>query len=487
MSERDYKAMTDLEFDELLKDSLPDQPPTDLAAAVNPFRDAMNEILLGMVLTTVTLKFLWLDVLLPTVGCLLLLLGFRSMRRENGWLRACWYLSAVRMAFTVLSLAIGSTILGGELMRSAGGWYLGSAALAAQLALYFAFWRGLKALRSRAGLEGGTGGAGALVLWQALVLALAILAPDMELGAIVLLLLYVLILISIHRLSAALDEAGYLLHPSGVKIPDGVLTAILFLAILIPVGLGWLFFCRYPMAWEEKTPVSQQAEEVKVRLAELGVPEGVLEDLTEEELLTMQDAKRAVRGRDRDESGLCYTGVAVELAGEPERWQLIHHLSWEEDPRFRGTESIQLWPSWADMEGWDRGSQVTGRVLAEKEGVTRTAPFYALEERSYRTESMFGGEDRRDLFAEFSFPVTGTGCRVYLTYILEEAEDGWLLSDWVNYTHQGSPIQFPAKTAAESRITDGLGRNGPFETWQNAIQFYPFDQENDELFGYEPH
>lgn len=72
----------DLRFDELLREdaaALP--PPAD--GEITPWRTAMDRILWGMGLTTITLNFLWLDVLLPAIGAVLLVLGFRTLRREN--------------------------------------------------------------------------------------------------------------------------------------------------------------------------------------------------------------------------------------------------------------------------------------------------------------------------------------------------------------------------------------------------------------------
>ena len=63
----------DLRFDELLREdaaALP--PPAD--GEITPWRTAMDRILWGMGLTTITLNFLWLDVLLPAIGAVLLVL-----------------------------------------------------------------------------------------------------------------------------------------------------------------------------------------------------------------------------------------------------------------------------------------------------------------------------------------------------------------------------------------------------------------------------
>ena len=74
----------DLRFDALLTEGAGALPP---APDVSPWRTAMSCIMGGIALKTLTLQILYLDDILPTLGCILLVLGFRTLRRENGALR----------------------------------------------------------------------------------------------------------------------------------------------------------------------------------------------------------------------------------------------------------------------------------------------------------------------------------------------------------------------------------------------------------------
>ena len=67
----------DLRFDALLTegaDALP--PPAD----VSPWRSAMSCVVWGIALKTLTLQLLYLHYILPTLGCILLVLGFSILR-----------------------------------------------------------------------------------------------------------------------------------------------------------------------------------------------------------------------------------------------------------------------------------------------------------------------------------------------------------------------------------------------------------------------
>ena len=93
-------------FDDLLREDAAALPPP-AAGEINPWSMAMTRVLWGLGLITITLNFLYLDVILPAVGGLLLVLGFCTLRRENTPLRWCYILSlaslAVRGACIVLA------------------------------------------------------------------------------------------------------------------------------------------------------------------------------------------------------------------------------------------------------------------------------------------------------------------------------------------------------------------------------------------------
>ena len=97
-------------LEHLLQASLPELPPAEIAQGVTPWRRAMDRILWGLALTSITLQFWNLQYLLPTIGLVLLMLGFRALRRENGWLAGCFVLAAFRLACTCFLLVINAAL-----------------------------------------------------------------------------------------------------------------------------------------------------------------------------------------------------------------------------------------------------------------------------------------------------------------------------------------------------------------------------------------
>lgn len=481
MDEREWNPMNEDDFDALLANSLSGPPPKDVVKRVTPWKRAMNRVLAGMALTTLTLNVMYLNLILPTIGMVLLLLGFRALRRENRWLGAGFGIAVLRTAYLCADLVLNTTIWQRAVHASSTAAALTGLSLALLFAEFFCLWQGLRAVRRKAGGPPHAGSAAAVMVWYALLCLLALVLDRIGWLLLVALLVgYVLILLSLWKLSRELDEAGYAVRPAPVRMSDRTLVLVLAAVLAVGCAMGYRLGSRYPMAW---TPVevgeNDQAAGIKAHLLELGMPDYVLNDLTPEELAACEGAIQVVVDVDdqavdgSDEPKLRITGVGVEVPGERERWIIIHHFLWTVDPGFHGTEAVQLRTVYEDLpEGWRSVGQVTGRVLYDKDGQSYAAPYYYLGEQTY-TASGFPWEQRagNDVFAAFSMPRGGENCRGYLTYPMEEVRDGFIVNGWLDYTHQKTWFQYPAVTALEKRLAGSWNHDGAFRTIQVSLQF----------------
>ena len=216
MCDRPWETMTDADFEAMLARSVPDTPPEEIVAEVTPWRRAMNRILFGMALCAITLNFLCLNYILPAIGTVLLLLGFRALRRENRWLGGCFAVTVIRAVYFFATLVLNTTILQSAVFTPAVTTALTAVNAVLLLTLYFCFWRGLLAVQKKAGLPAQTGGAGALLAWYVLICVLAAVHYMGWIVPIAMLVGYVCILRSLFRLSRALDEAGYAIAPQPI-------------------------------------------------------------------------------------------------------------------------------------------------------------------------------------------------------------------------------------------------------------------------------
>lgn len=506
MCDRPWETMTDADFEAMLARSVPDVPPEEIVAEVTPWRRAMNRILFGMALCAITLNFLCLNYILPAVGTVLLLLGFRTLRRENRWLGGCFAVTVIRAVYFFATLVLNTTILQSAVFTPAVTAALTVINAVLLLALYVCFWRGLLAVQKKAGLPAQTGGALALIVWYALVCVLAAVQYGGWVVPIAMLIGYGFILRSLCRLSGALDEAGYAIAPGPVRVTDRCLVLVIAAVLGIGCTLGYLFGSSYRMDWQP-VDASTQAQTAAIRqlLLDLGFPEAVLNDLAPEDIAACDGALRIVTetedypvndGRNvlweaynekneryyvqdtvYDVKELRLTGVAVQLPGERETWMVFHHFLWTTAPGFYGTEAIQIRPACRSIpEGWAATGEATGRVLYDRGGQTFAAPYASLGARMFTANTVLWGEQTNtDLFAAFSLPQHGEHCRGYVAYSTTEARDGYILSSGVYYTHQQSWLQYPVVTAMEKRLTTTWGDSGAFRTVQDALQFFPAD------------
>lgn len=508
MREHERESARDDAFEALLAQSVAELPPEEIVADVTPWRRAMNRILFGMALCAITLNFLCLNYILPAIGTVLLLLGFRTLRRENRWLGGCFAVTVIRAACFFATLILNTTILQSAVFTPAVTTTLTVTNAVLLLALYFCFWRGLLAVQKKAGLPAQAGGALALIVWYALVCVLAAVQYGGWVVPIAMLVGYGFILRSLYRLSGALDEAGYAIVPGPVRVTDRCIALVLAAVLGIGGALGYLFGGSYRMDWQPvDTPEQVQTEAIRQQLLDLGFPEAVLDDLTPEDIAACDGALRVVAetedypvndGRNvlweaynekheryyvqdtvYDIKELRLTGVAVQLPGAQETWRVYHHFLWTTDPGFCGTEVLQIWPADENMQdGWRFAGDVTGRVLYDRDGQTFTASYHTLGRQTYTADSVFFGQrTNSDLFAPFSMPRHAEHARGYVAYTAAAVQSGYLLNSWCNYTHQQSLLQYPAVTAMEKRMTSAFGNTGAFYTVQHALQFFPEDAQ----------
>lgn len=502
MREHEREYPRDDAFEALLAQSVDELPPEEIVADVTPWRRAMERVLFGLALCMVTLNFWCLNYLLPAIGTVLLLLGFRALRRENPWLGGCFVCAVLRTACVFPSLILNTTILPGDAFRSAAA----AVSAALMLALLLCFWQGLRAVRRKAGLSAQGGGAGALLVWYVLICVLAAVHYTGLLVPIAMLVGYGCILRSLYRLSGVLDEAGYAIAPKPVRVTDRCIALVIAAVLGIGCTLGYLFGGSYRMDWQPvDTPEQMQTAAVRQQLLGLGFPEDVLDDLTPEDIAACDGALRVVvetedypvndgrtvSHKESDGEGgvvsvldtvydvkeLRLTGVAVQLPGERETWMVFHHFLWTTNPGFYGTEAIQIRPAYRSIpEGWSAAGDVTGRVLYDRDGQTFAAPYASLGAQTFTANTVLWGEQTNtDLFAAFSLPRHGEHCRGYVAYSTTDARDGYVLSSGEYYVHQQTWLQYPAVTAMEKRMTSAFGNTGAFYTVQHALQFFPAD------------
>lgn len=512
MNSREWETAADKDFEAMLAHSVSDLPPEEIVRDVTPWRKSIYRVLIGLAMTTITFNFWCLNYILPAVGTILLLLGFRTLRHENRWFGSCFILSILRAAYLFPLLILNTTIFQGAFYASPFARVLTAINLVLLFVKFICLWRGFLCVQKKAALPPHAGGAAALLVWYALMCLLALVQYTGIIVAGAMVVGYAFIIRSLYRLSKELDEAGYVIHAAPVQVTDRSIVISLTALLLIGFVCGYAFGGSYSMEWAALDPAGDaDVEEIRSRLLSLGFPAYVLDDLSAGEIAACEGAlqvvsnvtdqpvndgrtvtneygsgnhRRIERSTVFDTKELRITGVGVQIPGERETWVIFHHFLWTTDPGFYGTEAIQLWPVYRDIsEGWRAAGDVTGRVLYDRNGEIFAADYAFLGPRTFSSNSIFwGNQTHTDVFAAFSFPRTGERQRGYLAYPIEEVQDGYIISGWFNYTHQRRWFQYPVVTAMEKRMQNSWNDAGAFKTVQDALQFYPTN-EGAEMIG----
>lgn len=499
----------DLRFDALLTEGADALPP---APDVSPWRGAMSCIVWGIALKTLTLQILYLHYILPTLGCILLVLGFRTLRRENGALRWAYGLSvAAAVLRSVCAVLLALPVDVGLAFA-----YADSALMQATL---IALWRGMIGVSRAAGAEKPSApAAGALAAFYAVLMALAFIGLEGWLLVLPVLAVYLVILRNLVKLSRSLEDTGYAIHAAPVRLPaSAVLWGYLGLT-LAAVVLAMLLGQRYPMNWQPRDDAPQD-ETIRAELLALGMPQNVLDDLTAEEVAGLAGASEVLTQTDTRYDGDKYRVVTTAVWDEdtPNDWQyqsaekqedgtyrytyrvydveevcvmthvavvlpqggyqrvvFLHHIA----ARPRGltlTEGVELWPMWRDDENWARGNIVEGRVLCDRQGQTYTAGFAALDSGSYTSQSFFGSSRRSTITAEWSRLRGAEEQRVYVLYDAETLTPEWeYLESWCNYAQSGGAV-YPFRSALARWRSWGLADGDTLI--QSALQEWAGDVE----------
>lgn len=485
--------MTDKEFDLYLQDLADAPPPGELGSEFTPWRSAMNRILWGTVWITLVFRLLYLDTILPSIGYGMLLLGYRALRKENRWFSLGYGISWLHLIWWMVVFFLRSTIISSIPRVDEILTILGYAMCVPNFFLLLSLRNGIRTVQTKCGLPP-HGGNGILVCHILMVIFSRGNLGD--LAAWGLLIAYICIVRSLFTLSKELDEAGYAVCPAPVKISDRTVKGLYAGILAASLVIGFGFLDCFSMDWEPVIPKEgQQVQQIRSDLLMLGFPEQILEDLTEEDLLSCQGASSLQiqaddhpinKGREvgqqvgdsihitriYDQKELRLTTIALELPAG--KWKVIHHFQWIIDPGFGGTEVIQLWPAYRKEEGWRSHGELTGQVLYDHQGQSYRSPFHSLDHESYSYQSIFWGEQAStDVFAEFSMPNSGQNQRGYVSYTMEALQEGWAINSWINYTHQTLWPRYPAITAKAYAKAAGFGDSLTFVTVQVEANFLP--------------
>lgn len=453
----------------------------------SPFCRAMGLIAGGLAVTGVTLNFWNLDVLLPLVGTFCLLVGFRALRRVNGFLRAGYVCTCLHMLLLFVELGQNAAVFRETAAADMVSTALAFGSAAVQLVLLFCLWQGLLDMQRDAGITPPAAPAvGALLLWYILLYVAAALFASLSLLLGAYLVWYFYLVVRLKKLSKSMAAQGCAIKPIKERFSNHKLVGSLLTVLAVVIACGFLFFGSYRMDWTPKeASTDAQVIEAHERLLALGYPESELNDLSDEDLLTCLRAERVLvrectgggytnyNGKSQTNDAFHMTVVAVERPFG--RLFLSYHFRWDEGTHFYGTESFAVEPN-CDTGSW-LAEEFSGRVFYDSpDGATYTAPYIDPGTDQVNLGSWYENCFRQLYCADASFPNDGTNQRGYVACALSNNIDEFTKFEGLfYYVHQNGRFQYPVKTARDYQdfnVNRPLLYNAPFERVQDYFVLF---------------
>lgn len=456
-------------LDEMIEQGLGDIVPGEgVVEEVNPWREPIGRIAAGMALTGITLNFLYLQYLLPTLGAALQYLGFRTLRRSGPAFRIAWGLSLVELVWHAVWLMLSASPWR---LEGVTAYTLGLAGMAVQIARLLLLRAGLRDVCRRAEVEPKGDPLRAAVIWQVLIAVLAF-SPLAQswLAFIPMLIAFVLIIRSLVRVGGSLGGAGYCFVDAPVRVSSGVMKWGYLLGCFALVLLTSTVV-NHPRLDAQPVPAQGEAE-TRQALAALGLPENVLADLSDEHVRALEGALHVdvqqemmsfyssttteIQKADADADRLCAYIIYIELPGS--RMAVLNYFDWQQGGAYWG-DAVML--GWQDTYEYLTG-QIGGALLYEKNGQAYTAPIPRLNNGVVTTTDWFSGiQSYPRITGTVSYPFGAQNQRGYVLYILQLRDLNVVGitrgNTWITYRHRLQPFSLPYQTPAE--LTSGWTDN----------------------------
>lgn len=496
MNKDNLNILSEKEFDDILKNTLNAKPPNeDIAKSITPWKKAFNTAILGMALSSLVPNILLMNYILPVIGTLLSIAGFRILRQENKHFRACYILSAVKAVMAVLNCIFSATVYSTVEVNHPLGKTLGFAGFAATFLIFIFFTLAIRQTQIKANIPVNIRNPVAMIFLYLVIGLLSLLQYNGIIIGWSVIIGYIVIAVNFFRIPKTLDSAGYVIKSAPVRVHMAFISVFVTLCVVAGVVCGYMFFHNFPMKWEE-TPTQEPTEitEIKEHLLSLGFPERVLDDMSEDDISACKNATKVfyeteeqsvdeeidflgINPDDPETKEIRFTHILIKDNCPHEQWRLIHHFEWINGDDFYGTEAIQIWSQYAKYKALVNRNSYSGRVLYTENGKNYASPFYSFTTESYKYDLVvFDKSTQTDMFANFSFPAGNLKQRGYVSYSFYLNSDT-STGSWINYNHQKTWMQFPVVSAAESRRKDSTVSNGAFIMILDAFTFFTDTEE----------
>lgn len=263
-----------------------------------PWSDPMHQIAVGLILSGLSFRILYLQYLLPLIGVLFLYFGLRQLREENLYFKRASIIVIIRLFLILTGALVGPLDFDGSKFMAVSA-LVGLLALVQLVLAIMLPWSLHKAVEEVYGratqVPPRKPFRDSLIFFVFLIPALLALFLNPLLGVVTLLTLLVWgiqILYSMYRLGTQMDELPFGCTPAPVKMKMAhfsVLYSVLFVFLLLFSGVSSARLPLDPWAY-----IPTGMDESRQALVEAGMPEHIALDLEEQEVSRFLEAEKII-------------------------------------------------------------------------------------------------------------------------------------------------------------------------------------------------
>lgn len=411
----------------------------------NPWRKPMSNITWGFVFTVMTFNFLSLQYVLPTIGVGLLYIGFRDLHEENKELNIAWIFSIINMVVHVLGLIYVNTPLNVIFKNNVIMIFILNAF---QVSFLLIFRKGLKKVFKKADVKPSKDPLLGVIIWRIVILILVI----KELGSIWFIYVPVIFFYfynfrSLYKLGDDLSYIKFKNSDENIRLNSKkhvleYMIGCAFIVILCILGSNHIRL-------DSTEFTSPKTSETRDTLMNMGFPEAILKDISDDEVDMLKDAiyvdvsSELLKFKEYGayniiekpgKSNLKTTIIYVELRDN--QMYAIEYFQW--------LSGSAYWHDGFTISSLEKLELINGRLLYEKNGTSYSAAIPRLKNEMVSQSDWSGYEYQSSkVSGAVNYPFGSDRQRGYVFYKLNIRKNVWLGSNLLNYIHYSNPFRSP--------------------------------------------
>ncbi|MDU5105910.1 hypothetical protein [Clostridium sp.] len=402
----------------------------------NFWNESMKYIVFGFMFTLLTFNFLWLQLILPSVGAVLLYTGFSKLRRVNKAFNSAWIFSIINLIFNVLNLIYVSTPLNVNYKNTGIIVFLGTIF---QVSFLIVFRKGIRGIFNKENILVKKDPILGLIIWRVLIILLAIT----ELGeiwiiSIPIIIYYFYSIKSIYKLSYTLETINNISLKEITSINKKFITLFYEISCIFIVGICCLFSNHIKLNPIEITPVNEFG--TRNMLIDSGVPLDIVKNIVDEDISMLKNivniniSSQNLIFDNNSKNTLEATSIFIELNNN--EMYGIEYFNWGDKGPY--------WQNGIEINNFYSLDLINGRLLYKIEDTEYFSKIPRLSGGAVISGDIFGVQNKvNQITGAINYPHESKSQRGYVFYKINIPEGGIAGNNIVNYKLSNHPFRIP--------------------------------------------